>query len=115
MEQLTDVHKVEFIGSAANGNFVSGRSDLDVFVHGHRIPKESKRQAVALVRELNKKYKLGLERAPCQHPTPFFIDGHIKRILYRLLKGRYQFVWLRRIVKGIAPSYDLVWKLKRIS
>ena len=61
VEQLTDVHSVEFIGSAANGNFVSGRSDLDVFVHGHRIPKESKRQAVALVRELNKKYKLGLE------------------------------------------------------
>jgi len=115
VEQLPGVHKVEFIGSAANGKFVSGKSDIDVFVHGHRIPRESRRRAIALVRELNKKYKLGLEKAPCQHSTPFFIDSHIKRMLYRLLKGRYQFVWLRRIVKRIAPSYDLVWKLKRIS
>ena len=114
-ERLTGVHKVEFIGSAASCKFVPGKSDIDVFVHGHRVPRESRRRAIALVRELNAKYQLGLERAPCQHPTPFFIDGHIKRILYRLLKGRYQFVWLRRIVKRIAPSYDLVWKLKRIS
>lgn len=113
VESLPGVTHIEFIGSITNGNFVPGRSDLDVFVHGHRIPKEGKRQAVALVRELNAKYALGLERAPCQHPTPFFIDSPLRRTLYNLLKGRMELRWLRTTVKRVAPSYSFVWRLQQ--
>lgn len=56
VEDLLGVSSVEFFGSAANANFVPGRSDLDVFVHGHKIPRDSKRRAIALVKELNAKH-----------------------------------------------------------
>ncbi|GAI37785.1 unnamed protein product, partial [marine sediment metagenome] len=88
VEELPGVNRVEFIGSVANGNYVPGSSDLDVFVHGHKIPRQSKKQIIALLKELNTKYELGLEQAPCQHPTPFFIDSRLSKALYRLLKGR---------------------------
>jgi len=64
VEVLQGVSSVEFIGSIETGSYVSGSSDLDVFVHGHKIPRQSKKQAIALVRELSKKYELGLETTP---------------------------------------------------
>jgi len=111
IEGLPGVSRVEFIGSAANGNYVPGSSDLDIFVHGHKIPRQSKKQIIALLKELNTKYELGLERAPCQHPTPFFIDVGLARLLYRLLKRRMEARLLRATVKRVAPSYGLVWRL----
>ncbi len=72
------VSSAGFIGSMANCNFVPGKSDIDVFGHRHKIPRDNERGAIALVRQLNAKYQLGLGRAPYQHPTP----GHIKRALY---------------------------------
>ena len=112
VEELPSVRQVEFIGSIATGNFVAGSSDLDVFVHGNRIPRQTKKQIRALVRELNDKYEMGLERAPCQHPTPFFIDTRITRALYRLLKDRMELRWFRSMNKKIAPSYGFVWRLQ---
>jgi len=111
VEKLPGVNQVEFIGSVANGNYVPGSSDLDVFVHGHKIPKQSKKQIIALLKELNAKYELGLEKAPCQHPTPFFIDSPLSKALYRLLKGRMEARLLRATVKKVAPSYGFVWRL----
>ena len=108
---LPGVTKVEFIGSIANGRFRPGESDIDIFVHCDRLAKETRKKAMLLVRELNSKYELGLERAPCQHETPFFIDGFIRRRLYVMLKGR-SFLWFRRMVKMAAPPYGLVWKLR---
>lgn len=111
VEELPRVSRVEFIGSVANGNYVPGNSDLDVFVHGHKIPKQSKKQIIALLKELNTKYELGLEQAPCQHPTPFFIDSRLSKALYRLLKGHMEARLLRATVKRVAPSYGFVWRL----
>lgn len=113
IEALPGVSRVEFIGSIARGDYTPGSSDLDVFVHGDRIPTQSKKQAIALVRELNMKYDLGLERAPCQHPTPFFIDTRFRRALYRLFKGRMELSCLRATVKRIAPSYGFIWRLQQ--
>ncbi len=59
----------------ARGDYVLGSSDLDVFVYGYKIPTQSKKEIISLVRQLSTKYELGLERAPWQHPTPFFIDN----------------------------------------
>lgn len=111
VEALPRVNRVEFIGSVANGTYVPGSSDLDVFVHGRKMPRQSKKQIMVLVKELNTKYELGLERAPCQHPTPFFIDGHLQKWLYRLLKDRMEARWLRSTVKKVAPSYGFMWRL----
>ena len=108
---LPGVTKVEFTGSIANGSFRPGESDIDVFVHGDRLAKETRKEAIFLVRKLSSKHQLGLERAPCQHETPFFIDGFIRRRLYVMLKGR-SFLWFRKIFKMLAPSYGLVWKLR---
>ena len=36
VEELPGVNQVEFIGSVANGNYIPGSSDLDVFVHGQQ-------------------------------------------------------------------------------
>lgn len=113
VEELPEVNRVEFIGSVAGNNYVPGSSDIDVFVHGHKIPRQSKKQIIALVWELNTKYELGLEQAPCQHPTPFFIDGGLARLLYRLLKGRMEARLLRAMVKKVAPSYGFVWRLRQ--
>lgn len=113
IERLPGVTSVELIGSIARGDYVQGSSDLDIFVHGQKIPRQSKKQAIALVRQLNTKYGLGLERAPCQHPTPFFIDTPIRRTLYGLLKGRMELRWLRAAVKRIAPSYGFIWRLQQ--
>ena len=112
VEALPGVSRVEFIGSIATGYYIPGSSDLDVFVHGRKIPTLSKKRAVALVKELNKKYELGLERAPCQHPTPFFIDSPFREKVYRLLKGRMELRLLRATIKRIAPSYGLVWRIQ---
>lgn len=113
VEALPGVSQVEFIGSIVTGNFVPGKSDLDVFVHGYKIPRQSKKQAIVLVRELSKKYELGLERAPCQHPTPFFIDSRLRKALYSLLKDRMELRWLRALNKKVAPSYGFVWRLQQ--
>lgn len=111
VEALPGVSRVEFIGSVANGSFVPGNSDLDVFVHGHKVPRQSKKQIIGLVKEFNTKYDLGLERAACQHPTPIYVDGPLQRLLYRLLKDRVQARLLRATVKRIAPSYGSIWRL----
>ena len=113
IEQLPGVTWVEFIGSIARGDYVPGSSDLDIFVHGQKIPRQSKKQALALLRELNNKYGLSLERAPYQHPTPFFIDSPLQRMLYRLFKGRMELHWLRAVVKKVAPSYGFMWRLQQ--
>lgn len=113
VEALPGVSQVEFIGSIARGDYVPGSSDLDVFVHGHKIPRQSKKQAIALVRGVSIKHELGLERAPCQHPTPFFIDTLFKRALYRSFKGRMELHWLRTVVKKVTPSYDFMWRLQQ--
>ena len=60
-----------------------------------------------LVKELNAKYEFGLERAPCQHLTPSFIDGHLQRWLYRLLKDRMEARLLTARVKKVAQ--DTAW------
>lgn len=113
VEALPGVSRVKFIGSMARSDYTPGSSDLDMFVHGQNIPRQSKKQAIALVRQLNTKYDLGLERAPCQHPTPFFIDTRFRRALYRLFKGRMELRWLRAAVKRIAPSHSFIWRLQQ--
>ena len=41
VQDLPRVSLVEFIGSVVKGNFVPGRSDLDVFVHRHMTLKKT--------------------------------------------------------------------------
>jgi len=89
VEALPGVTQVEFIGSIAKDNFVPGKSDLDVFVHGHKIPRQAKKQARALVREFSEKYELGLDKAPGQHPTPFFIDSRLSSNIRRSENGSH--------------------------
>ena len=110
VEALPGVSRVEFTGSIARDDYIPGGSDLNVFVHGHKIPRRSKKQAIALLRELSIKHELRLERAPYQHPTPFFIDSPLRRMLYNLLRGRMELRWLRARVKQIAPSHGSVWR-----
>jgi predicted nucleotidyltransferase len=112
VSQLPGVTGVTFIGSIANGTFIPGRSDLDIFVFGNRLPHDTKRRARALIIELNVKYKLGLEEAPCQHPTPFFIDSSLSREVYRLLVGRHEFKPLRSLAKRVAPPHHVVWRVQ---
>ncbi len=113
VEALPGVSRGEFTGSIAASNYIPGSSDLDVFVHGHKIPRQSKKQAIDFVRELNTKYELGLEGAPCQHLTPFFIDTRLRSELYRLSKGRMELHWLGAVVKKVAPSYGFMWRLQQ--
>lgn len=113
VEALPGISSVEFIGSMARGDYVPGTSDLDVFVHGHKIPRQSKKQAIALVRGLSMKHELGLERASYQYPTPFFIDTRLRKELYRSFKGRMELHWLRTVVKKAAPSYHFMWRLQQ--
>lgn len=113
VEALPGINRVEFIGSIARGDYIPGSSDLDAFVHGQKIPRQSKKQAIALLRELSMKHELGLERAPYQHPTPFFIDTRLRKELYRSFKGRMELHWLRAVVKKVAPSYGFVWRLQQ--
>ena len=69
-------------------------------------------RAIALVRQLNAKYQLGLERVLCQHPAPFFIDGWLSRRLYHPFNGR-ELYQLRSLAKVAAPSYGLVWRYNK--
>ncbi len=112
VEALPRVNRVEFIGSVANGDYVASSSDLEVFVHRHNITRQRKEQVMVLVKELNAKYEFGLEKARCQHPTPYSIDGHLQRWLCRLLKDRTEARLLRATVKKVAPSYGLAWGLR---
>jgi len=96
--RLHGVTGVEFVSSVSNSNFVPGESSIDLFVFGDKIPAESKRELITLLTVLNAKYKLGLERALGQHPTPLFIDSWLSRLLYRLLKGRFNLYLLRAMV-----------------
>lgn len=43
VEVLPGISCVEFIGFIARGDYVLGTSDLDVFIHGHKIPRQSKK------------------------------------------------------------------------
>ena len=96
--RLHGVTGVRFASPVKRSDFVPGESSIDLFVFGDKIPPESKRELITLLTVLNAKYKLGLERAPGQHPAPFFIDSRLSRLLYRLFKERSKFYWLARTV-----------------
>lgn len=103
VEALPWVNRVELIGLVSNGDYGARSSDLRVFVHRHNITRQRKKQVMDLVKELNAKYELGLERVPCQHATPFFIDGHLHGWLHFLLRDRMKARLLRATIKEVAP------------
>lgn len=49
VEALPGISRVEFISCIARGDYVPGTSDLDVFVHRHKILRQNKKQAIALL------------------------------------------------------------------
>jgi hypothetical protein len=111
VEALPRVNQLEFIGLVANGDYVASSSDLWVFVHRHHITSQRQEQVMDLVKELNAEYELGFERALCQHCTPSFIDGHLQRWPYRLLKYLMEARLLRATVQKVAPSCGFVLSL----
>ena len=110
---LPGISSIEFFGSICEGRFRPGESDIDVFVHGWNIPSDAKREAENIFRALVSKHKLGVERAPFQHPVPLFIDNPLRQILYKAFKARIINVeGLRQWMKQTAPSHEAIWNVK---
>lgn len=113
VKPIKGVERIEWFGSIAD-EFRVGSSDLDLIIWGD-ISAGDKEKISAIIRELNYKHNLGLEKAPYQHPTPFFIDSAAKRLLYDLLVpkgGLKAFEGVSRIWKHHAPTYGQVWALE---
>lgn len=111
---IKGVEKIEWIGSIAN-KFEVGKSDLDLIIWGD-VSAKDKEKISDTIKELNDKHNLGLETAPYQHPTPFFVDNPAKRLAYDLLVpkgGLAAFEGIRGIWKRHAPTYGQVWDLEK--
>lgn len=111
--EIEGVNKVEWMGSIAD-SFRQGRSDLDLIIWGDVAAKD-KEKISDMIKELNYKHSLGLETAPYQHPTPFFVDNPAKRVAYDVLVpkgGLVAFTGIRKIWKHHAPTYGQVWGLE---
>lgn len=109
------VEKVEYVGSLATGTFRPGKSDADIICHcSRRIPISLKRESWKKLEELNYKYKLGLETALCQHPTPFFLENPVENVAFKILwDGQVikTFLPLRTLWRKRAPTYGEVWRI----
>ncbi|GEM_PF-4923068 len=124
VEGLPKVKEVEFLGSITRGAFDSGKnlegyrfgeSDIDVVIHGDNISSEVKRKIGDTFKNLVRKYNLGVEKAPFQHPSPIFIDSLLRRILYNVFKSGYINVeGLRQWLKHTAPPHEIVWEIEKI-
>jgi len=108
------VRRVEFFGSIAESTFKQGKSDLDVAVHG-RVSSRQKKEIAKLIKELNYKYRMGLERAPLVHPTPFYIRDRFLQFAFResfnghLHLAQY-FEPERERLKREGPTYGDYWR-----
>ena len=112
-KEIEGIEKVEWFGSIAD-KFQQGESDLDLIIWGDVAAKD-KEKVSDTIKKLNYKHDLGLETAPYQHPTPFFVDNPAKRVAYDVLvpKGALAaFGGVRRIWKHHAPTYGQIWKLE---
>lgn len=112
--KIEGVDKVEWFGSIADTTFRQGKSDLDLIIWG-KVAAKDKEMVSDIIKELNYKHELGLETAPYQHPTPFFVDNPAKELLYDVLvpKGLLaHFKGVRQIWRHHAPSYGQVWELQ---
>lgn len=110
---IKGVEKIEWFGSIAD-KFELGKSDLDLVIWGD-VSAKDKEEISDTIKELNDKHNLGLETAPYQHPTPFFVDNPAKRLAYDLLVpkgGLAAFKGIRGIWKRHAPTYSQVWHLE---
>jgi len=110
---IEGVEEIEWLGSMAD-TFVQGTSDLDLVIRGS-VSAKGKEKVSSIIKELNYKYALGLETAPYQHPTPFYVDNPAKEVGYDLLVskgGLAIFEGIRKIWKHHAPTYGQVWELE---
>lgn len=113
VREIKGVEKVEWFGSIAD-TFKVGKSDLDLIIWGD-VSARDKERISHIIKDLNYKHNLGLETAPYQHPTPFFVDNAPKRLIYDLLVpkgGLANFEAFRRMWKHHAPTYGQVWRLE---
>jgi len=121
------VTKVLFFGSIAEHKFVQGKSDVDVAIYG-RVALEDKKKIREILKELNYKYGMGLERAPFLHPTPFFVPPEREWLFRETFNGHlhlaFLFVPYRELAKRfpmwtykdwwkwedkLAPAYELLY------
>jgi len=114
VENLPNVEKVEFFGSITTPAWIRGKSDVDVIVYGDNIPAKVKREIILILRELNEKYDLKLEKVRCCHPTPFFLDSPLRRQLFReMVSGHKALIELgREWCKESAPTYGEIWAME---
>jgi len=114
---IEGVERVEFFGSILTGDFVQGKSDIDVAVFGE-VPPEEKHRIRLLVRELSRKYNMKLEKAPFLHPTPFFVPPEKELLFREMFDGHLHLVRLaepiRRLIKKYPPlTYNDYWRLEQ--
>lgn len=111
--QIPGVERVEYFGSLETSQFRQGKSDADIIIYGDVSPRD-KVKIWELLKELNTKYRLGLETARMLHPTPFFLDTQWKETLFRaLFNGHAAVVFqpFRTLGKRIiTPTYGEVWR-----
>lgn len=114
VEEIPSVDIVEFFGSIHTSKWQTGKSDVDVIVHGNNIPAEIKMEIVLKLRGLNTKYGLQLEMARCCHPTPFFLDDLQRTIAFKnMMNGHSHIVEIgRQLLKQSAPTYGEIWAME---
>lgn len=110
--KLPGVDRVEYFGSIETTQFKQGESDVDIIIYG-KVSPEDKIRIWELLKELNTRYRLGLETAPLLHPTPFYIDTKPKEILFRTLMNGHAiiaFTPYQKLGKAVMPTYGQVWR-----
>jgi len=111
--KIPGVQRVDFFGSIAKTTFKQGRSDLDVVVYGQVSPR-NKVKIAKLIRDLNYKYRMGLETAPMLHPTPFYVRDRFLEFAFREsfnghLHLAHYFGPERERLKREGPTYGEYW------
>ena len=109
---ISGVDRVEYFGSLETTQFRQGKSDVDIIIYG-KVSPEDKVKIWGVLKELNTKYRLGLETAPFLHPSPFYIDTRAKQILFRTLFNGHAIVAFtpyRKLGKLFMPTYGEIWR-----
>lgn len=113
--KFSGVKQVEYFGSLEATTFRQGKSDADIIIYG-KVAPEDKIKIWAMLKQLNEKYRLGLETAPFLHPSPFYIDTRAKQFLFRTLFNGHAiivFTPYREFGKAIFPTYGQIWRGER--
>ncbi len=115
------VKEIKFSGSTEDScRWISGKSDLDIFIYGWNIPSKVKVQGILLIEKLNYELNLKLEKVIAGHPTTIYIDSPQRYIAVSLIFNLKPITDpARAIAKGIWNrnfypfNYRFIWDLTK--